>query len=718
MSSKKNSPADLPGRLKRTMRDARLTQEELAKRLDVSRALVGHWASGQRTPDADAVSALARALQVDVQWLRGGKPMAASAVTAQWNYPQPIPGQRDFGNANVWTVPADVKTEVREAGQNIKDAADGKSRSTVMRFRVIELHGQEVREFWAAAGWPDLKKHLEAASGRDNKGKLARKLAAGLARIESNPDRLLLLRIDDFGTTGLYGPEVGTGPFAALVRNNLDSDKSSTGAGGSFGLGKAAHWRCSDISTVFFNTVTQEHEARVIARSELTYHELGGQSAHAGPGWFGVPSNAGYVESIKDDALAAKLHLHRDPLPPELEARVATKYGASILVVAFQNPASEEPDDPAALLEEIEREIAVNFWPAIRRERMAAVVEHQVDGHVRDTRIVDPRRFVPDLCAIYDKFLSNDTVDKFEREGDVVCVPVPIRLPKCKHDRVDVMKHGVVEGEAKLVVGLADPDMLAENGVHRLSASDAARARLRTGLLHSVAMVRGPLMVTQYAPKDSIMVGARPFFAVLLAGDAGGTDPSNQYVEQFLRASEPPAHDKWAFTDDLREMYERGAKTRLEEFLGARLNEALRKVLRVPAKNDSDGPAELKKLLNLGGGDDGPGREALAVLRNVQPQFKGDRWNIKADVLIKKLETPLRIEPYVAMNVESGRPLRVRWEKLELVQPPSGVKHRDTSFVSDGSVTKFTFKGITEASDVPVDPSRCTARIALVLEEP
>lgn len=643
--------------------------------------------------------------------------MTQPRTATVWDFPMPIPGQRDFGNANVWTVPADVKTEVREAGQNIEDAADGKSLSTVMRFRVIELTGQEVTDFKDAAGWTDLEQHIEAAAARHTKGKLARKLAAGLERIRTRPDRLLLLRIDDFGTTGLLGDETGTGNFAALVRNNLDSNKTNTSAGGSFGLGKAAHWRCSDVSTVFFNTVTDSYAARVIARSELTFHTIEDGTEHAGPGWFGARAGHAYVESVNDVDLARKLHLERDPLPTELSARVATSCGTSILVVAFQNPASEDPDDPAALVEEIEREIALNFWPAIMKERLSAIVEHQVNGHVRSTRIVEPRRFVPELCAIYEKFLAKTTVDAFENSGDVVCVPVPIRLPRCKVDREDVLKHNAIDGEAMLIVGLADNDESSERASRRTSGSEATSSRLGQGLVNSLAIVRKPLMVTQYASKSGIMVGARPFYGVLLAGEAAGSDPANQYIEQFLRASEPPAHDKWTYTDDLREMYDRGAKTRLEEFLGQKVNEALRKILRVPSRSESDGPAELKRLLNLGGGPGGEAKDAVAVLRNIQPRFVGDRWEIKADVLLRKqLTKSLTIEPYVAMNVESGRPLHVRWAKLELV-PANGVKQRRGAFVAGANASRFTFKGVTEPSDVPVDAARCTARIALKLEE-
>lgn len=696
-----------PKRLKKAMRDARLTQEDLAKRLTVSRSLVGHWTNGQRAPDSDAVGRIAKALQVDPAWLRGEQVMPQPDVMTAWSFPAPIPGQRDFGNANIWTVPADVKTEVREAGQNVKDAHDNKSRTTVMRMRVIELSGQEVKDFKDAARWSELERHIEAASGRETKGKLARKLAAGLERVRANPDRLILLRIDDFGTTGLTGTETGEGPFAALVRNNLDTNKSSTSAGGSFGLGKAAHWRCSDVSTVFFNTVTATHRARVIARSELTYHKTNdGADQHAGPGWFGAfdpTGTQGYVESVNDEILAKKLRLERDPLPPELQARIATNHGASILVVAFQNPASEDPDDPASLVAELEREIAVNFWPAIQSSRMAAIVEHEVNGHVRETRVVDPRRFLPDHCEIYDKHQKGTTAESFENPGDVVAVPVQIRIPKCKIDRDEVLKHAAVDGECTLLVSLADPE---------------STTPLRSGLVNTVAMVRGPLMVTQYASKSGIMVGARPFIGVLLAGEATGSDMVKKYLEQFLRASEPPAHDKWAYTDDLREMYERGTKTRLEEFLGQRINDALRKVLRVPDKSDSDGPADLKRLLNLGGGPGGEARDALAMLRNVRAKFLGDRWEIRADVLINKSRpnSPLKVEPYLALNVETGRPVGIPWASVELGAAATGIELKDDVFIAQQTASRFSFKAVTETHDIPVDLSRCTARVALKLE--
>jgi len=689
------------------MKLAKMTQEKLARRLNLSRSLVGHWLTGTREPNDDHFRRVAEVLRVDERWLRGETIKTGDPAEAGWHFPKPLPGQRDFGNANVWTVPADIKTHVREGGQNVADAADPASSAIVVRIRVIELHGDDALAFLEAARFEELRPHIEAAA--EQRGKLSRKLEAGLRRVDKRPDRLLLLRFDDFGTRGLTGPEQGEGSFAALVRNNLDSVKQSTSAGGSFGLGKAAHWRCSDVSTVFFNSVTDEFAARVIARSELTYHEIG-EDRYAGPGWYGRMGIFEYAESIDDQALAERLLLAREPLPEEVQSYVSSANGTSILVVAYQNPASEELDDPATIVEEIEREVAVNFWPALRRRKMIALVEHQVDSQILSRKIVDPRNFVPDFCRLLDKYEAGETVDAFERDGDIVAVPVPIRLPKCKSDRPDVIRHEAVESETALLVGLADTE---ESADVLEAVLDAAKTRLKRSLVNSVALVRGPLMVTQYQKKDGILVGARPFYALLLAGEAAELSTESAFVEQFLRASEPPAHDRWTFTDDLREIYERGAKKKLEAFLRDDLPAALKRVLRIPARNASDGPDELKKLLHLGGRGTGGGQgSAPAILRNVSAQFIDSRWAIRADVLVKKRDARLSIRPYIAINAESGNPARVPWHTLELVQA-SGVELREHEFEAAAAVTKFTFKGTTEPSAVLVDPKRCSARLSL-----
>jgi hypothetical protein len=54
-----------------------------------------------------------------------------------------------------------------------------------------------------------------------------------------------------------------------------------------------------------------------------------------------------------------------------------------------------------------------------------------------------------------------------------------------------------------------------------------------------------------------------PFFGVLPAGKAAGTNPENSNAEESFRTSEPAMHNEWEFTETVKHTYEAGAKQRL-----------------------------------------------------------------------------------------------------------------------------------------------------------
>lgn len=71
-------------------------------------------------------------------------------------------------------------------------------------------------------------------------------------------DKIRCLRISDFNTTGLTGVKSNhASPWLNLVKNRGVSDKP-TSATGSFGIGKDAAFACSDVRTVFYNTVNTD----------------------------------------------------------------------------------------------------------------------------------------------------------------------------------------------------------------------------------------------------------------------------------------------------------------------------------------------------------------------------------------------------------------------------------------------------------------------------
>jgi uncharacterized membrane protein YgcG len=68
-------------------------------------------------------------------------------------------------------------------------------------------------------------------------------------------DKLKILRIADFNTTGVIGPSVAGTPFHSLLRGAGISEKPGETSLGSFGIGKAAVYTVSDLQTVFYSTV-------------------------------------------------------------------------------------------------------------------------------------------------------------------------------------------------------------------------------------------------------------------------------------------------------------------------------------------------------------------------------------------------------------------------------------------------------------------------------
>lgn len=72
-------------------------------------------------------------------------------------------------------------------------------------------------------------------------------------------DKIRVLRISDFNTTGLLGVHGKSTPWRNLVKNKFVSDKTSS-SGGSFGIGKDAAFACSELRTVFYNTYNQDGE--------------------------------------------------------------------------------------------------------------------------------------------------------------------------------------------------------------------------------------------------------------------------------------------------------------------------------------------------------------------------------------------------------------------------------------------------------------------------
>ncbi len=693
---------------------------DLAREMGRKPAIVSHWITGARNCPLTAQREIAEILKVSAAWLSKGEGNlntaslgefpdrpAGTGQTGDWYFrPAPPDGGRDFGNANTYATPPNVGTLVREIGQNSMDAADrgATPAPVVMRYSLIELTrgGKGWSAFLTAVQFSKLQVHIEHAADENSaRSKLAAKLRDGLSSF-THDSKIVLLRIDDYGTVGLYGPEPNeqganeerSSPYTALVRNNLDSSKDAATAGGAYGLGKAVLWNCSAISTVLFssNVPRENRGTRVTGRTELTWHRVG-ESDFAGPGWFGEPEIGGSIWET-DSALLKAMCLDRDSrLPAGLD--VQHSFGTSALVIGFRDPESEGYEDTSELLENLARSAAENFFPAIIDRKLRVIVEHVVDDVVREQREVSPQVYVPEFCAALAAHNDDEVVETFGDAAQTIRRVIPQRVPGTRPENSDVEHHPEMEAKALLLVRTDDD---VNEGSH-------------TRLTNTVALVRGRGMVVKFWNREGIAMGAKPFHAIVIAGDGVSNDTAQRAAEQFLRLSEPPAHDTWEYRPELKVAFRPGAKQRLTDFFGAITNE-LRNIVQPQSQGSDDGPEELKRLLQFGAS--GPPIPPKATLRDVRSKIVDGRWSIEGRIHINDRDSRLHLIPRAWIDVESGAAIRLPWQQLSFL-------YGQVEFSTDvGGVTvgprsrAITVRALTDAAVDGIRADQCRARIDLV----
>src|SRR5690606_7489692 len=144
-----------------------------------------------------------------------------------------------------------------------------------------------------------------------------------LACAEIRRPAISILAVEDYGTTGLIGPSVPGKPFHALVKGSGVSQKSSTDAGGSFGIGKNAAFAVSQLRTVFYSSLFGEDaDLSYLAQGKaiLVSHTDDRKNEKRGIGYCGLSD----FQAVADPRL----------LPPWLHR---SEPGTTVASIGFQN---------------------------------------------------------------------------------------------------------------------------------------------------------------------------------------------------------------------------------------------------------------------------------------------------------------------------------------------------------------------------------------------
>lgn len=680
------------------MRENGMDESQLADRLGVTRAPIDGWLHDRSVPQPELLAKMREILGAEddagqePEVAPGRRDEPAETPAVWYHRPGHDDGGREFGNAAAFAFEADLEVLAREATQNSLDERDRRNNRPVrVRYTLHELTGDTLARFLAAIHWDGLRSHYEAAAAQDQK--VGRVINAGLREVTEG-DHLVLLRVDDYNANGLTGDDYEDGRFAAVVRRQLDSLKSDAAAGGSYGLGKATLWATSRLGLVLMNsTLSEPHEGRtarrVIGRLDLPWREVEGRR-FAGPAWLGRPdAEANNTEVVRswwaDEGTVESLYLTREGDDPGTSFLIVGAHDVASLAAGTGHGEEDDIDDDSLerMHQRLLSALGRNFWAA-----MTAGGEHRplLEASVRTLRNgvellaeerVEPHEHQPARSRALQAFLSGTTVDRLTEAGQVARITVPLNVPA---------RDGIADtaGEHRAVLLITD-------------ATDA------DGKINRVTAMRGNRMTVRTRWVPGLPASTNPFQAVLLVGRAAGDDaPFAAEAEEFLRASEPPEHNKWGQTEELRMRYSPSAHRRIAALTTA-TNRAVHDLVAIPKDRKSSGTSKVGKRLKI------TGKPAGKIRGTVMPPKLHDleavvapsgAWQITAEVKVSPggVET-WRMSPVAKLDVRSGPRPVVKWAELVAVKDcelSDGVLHFPPG------VRRAVFRGVTDISTHPV----------------
>jgi transcriptional regulator with XRE-family HTH domain len=680
--------------LRRQLQRTGMSQAELADRLDLTRAAVSAWVTGRATPRDETKRAIAGIFGVDLSAVYEHSTDVAVDFPLTWYHRLAhIDGGREYGNAATFAFAADLAALAKEATQNSLDEQADRAQPVRVRFTLHEISGDSLDSFLKVLRWQDLERHLDAAASSPQK--VSRSLRAAIDELQDSR-KLLLLRIDDFNAAGLTGPDYADGRFAAVVRRQLDSHKQSgERAGGSYGLGKATLWATSRFGMVLMNsTLSEPHEGRTrhrtIGRLDLPWHELEGES-FAGPAWFGQPDTEPTHKGVSrswwaNEGTLRELHLERNGDDP----------GTSFLIVGAHD-ASGDAESLHEMHEKLVRSLADDFWAAmVGGERAGPLLEAHVatlrNGQtVIPEERVDPHGRHPALSRALRAYLDGTTVSELTTASQVALAYVPLTVTPRRGQKGT---HG--KGREHHAVLL-------------LTAAEESEYTNR------IVLMRGSRMrITEHRPRE-LPLGTMPFQGVLLAGHAtDGVGEDVRLAEDFLRASEPPEHDRWDRTEELTSLYERGALSRLREFRGD-IDKAVRALVARRELTRKNGPEALRELLRLEGAESPNSRrgQGFPTVRGINAKvLDNGSWQVSVTVKVPPSQDAWQVTPIAKFDVRSGGRPSVGWDLLSATE---NCRVESGDLIIDPGARSASFTGVTDPTTHPV-PSRL-ARLVVDLSK-
>lgn len=334
-----------------------------------------------------------------------------------WRFP-PLSGGTRQGYTNndieVFKGHELIDNLAREICQNSLDAGIDNSHDPVRV--VFELRKFEINRYDVFSQYKNCISGCRNYWGNEMDDRLSRFLSG--AEKALGKETISVLTASDSNTKGLIGCRTRnlSSPWEALTGSDGVSVKNDSNSAGSYGIGKNAPFACSDLSMVFYNTLTEDNESAFIGVSRLA--TLLNQD--------GKPTQRVGKYQINDEENEIWTPIYPDTENEFRDCFKRTEYGTDVIIVGFNQENNWVTSVTKAVLK--------NFFVAISEGSL--VVELKDDNKNVLINAGSLAQLFADYSSdsemiatsqLYAAFVSPDCSETLDVEGEEKAVEVYIK---------------------------------------------------------------------------------------------------------------------------------------------------------------------------------------------------------------------------------------------------------------------------------------------------
>ena len=337
-------------------------------------------------------------------------------MSIDWNFPSNNFGTvSGIGEAGIETFKGSpYRSLAREICQNSLDARLDPGKPVKVDFSLSYISSGDIKQFDSLR---DAFKSCRSFWREQGNKKTVDFFTRALKRSES--DKIPMLRISDFNTTGLTGSDKEyNSPWQNLVKASGVSSKGGS-SGGSFGIGKSAPFACSDFRTVFYSTLDNkglkafQGVARLVSFRQKNIFGLDSDSMTTGMGFYG--------DTRKNAAIPECISLDR-----KFRRRTS---GTDVFIVAFSEGKNWRDDIIRAVLSEF-------LISVFQDDLVVSVGDAEISSKTLPALVEQYREVIPEVFNYYQAMTSENAVVIIERFQDLGMIELHLLIQKDLHRKI------------------------------------------------------------------------------------------------------------------------------------------------------------------------------------------------------------------------------------------------------------------------------------------